>query len=119
MGHFQLVQQMRQCHRDSGGQANGRSNNRLCFGGVAPTTGLNIGIAQAEQDNQALSSLTFGRMKTDVVIIGGGATGSVVAYFLKLLEPSLGVSVVERDPSYELASTPRASGGVRRLFSIP
>lgn len=30
-----------------------------------------------------------------------------------------GVAVIERDPAYELASTPRASGGVRRLFSLP
>jgi glycine/D-amino acid oxidase-like deaminating enzyme len=27
--------------------------------------------------------------------------------------------VIERDPTYSLASTPRASGGVRRLFSLP
>ena len=27
--------------------------------------------------------------------------------------------VVERDPTYGQASTPRASGGVRRLFSLP
>ncbi|NTI52879.1 FAD-binding oxidoreductase, partial [Agrobacterium rhizogenes] len=29
------------------------------------------------------------------------------------------VTVIERDPTYNLASTPRASGGVRRLFSLP
>jgi FAD-dependent oxidoreductase domain-containing protein 1 len=58
-------------------------------------------------------------METDVLVIGGGAVGASVAYFLELLEPGIGVTVVERDPSYELASTPRASGGVRRLFSLP
>ncbi len=58
-------------------------------------------------------------MKTDVAIVGGGAIGASVAYFLKLASPSLGVVVVERDPAYSLASTPRASGGVRRLFSLP
>ena len=58
-------------------------------------------------------------MKTDVVVIGGGAIGAAVAYFLKLLDVSIEVIVVERDPTYSLASTPRASGGVRRLFSIP
>ncbi len=58
-------------------------------------------------------------MKTDVVVIGGGAIGAAVAYFLKLLDTSIGVIVVERDPTYSLASTPRASGGVRRLFSLP
>jgi FAD-dependent oxidoreductase domain-containing protein 1 len=58
-------------------------------------------------------------MKTDVAIIGGGAIGAAAAYFLKLAAPSLGVVVIERDPGYTLASTPRASGGVRRLFSLP
>ena len=58
-------------------------------------------------------------MKSDVVIIGGGAIGAAVAYFLRRHDAAVGVTVVERDPSYALASTPRASGGVRRLFSIP
>lgn len=58
-------------------------------------------------------------MKTDVAIIGGGAIGASVAYFLKTMDPSLSVTVIERDPTYGIASTPRASGGVRRLFSLP
>lgn len=58
-------------------------------------------------------------MKTDILIIGGGAIGSAVAYFLKLKAPGTHVTVVERDPAYGFASTPRASGGVRRLFSLP
>jgi glycine/D-amino acid oxidase-like deaminating enzyme len=58
-------------------------------------------------------------VRTDVVVIGGGAIGAAVAYFVRLLDPSTQVLVVERDPSYGLASTLRASGGVRRLFSLP
>lgn len=58
-------------------------------------------------------------MKTDVCIIGGGAMGAAAAYYLKLSSPSLDVTVIERDPTYTLASTPRASGGFRRLFSLP
>ncbi|NTF97957.1 NAD(P)/FAD-dependent oxidoreductase [Rhizobium rhizogenes] len=58
-------------------------------------------------------------MKTDIVIIGGGAIGAAVAYFLKRTDASVSVTVIERDPTYNLASTPRASGGVRRLFSLP
>src|SRR5690349_19854735 len=58
-------------------------------------------------------------MRTDVVVIGGGVVGAAVAYFLKLLNSSTQVSIVERDPTYSLASTPRGSGGVRRLFSLP
>jgi len=56
---------------------------------------------------------------TDVLIIGGGAIGAAVAYFVRLLDPAAEVTVVERDLTYARASTPRASGGVRRLFSLP
>ena len=58
-------------------------------------------------------------MKTDIVVIGGGAIGTSVAYFIKSLEPATTVIVIERDPTYVEASTPRASGGIRRLFSLP
>jgi glycine/D-amino acid oxidase-like deaminating enzyme len=52
-------------------------------------------------------------------VVGGGAMGAATAYWLKRLDPSVDVTVVERDPTYKLASTPRASGGIRRLFSLP
>src|SRR5215469_11471133 len=58
-------------------------------------------------------------MRADVVVIGGGAIGAAAAYFLRSHAKPCTVAVVERDPSYALASTPRASGGVRRLFSLP
>ena len=55
----------------------------------------------------------------DILIIGGGAIGSAAAYFLRRGPDVPGVLVVEPDPTYALASTPRATGGVRRLFSCP
>ncbi|WP_018602423.1 FAD-binding oxidoreductase [Mycobacterium sp. 155] len=58
-------------------------------------------------------------MRTNIAILGGGAMGLATAYFLKHTDPGLDVTVVERDPTYELASTPRASGGIRRQFSLP
>ena len=58
-------------------------------------------------------------MKTDIVVIGGGAIGAAVAYYVKSADPGIAVTVVERDPTYDLASTPRASGGIRRLFALP
>jgi len=58
-------------------------------------------------------------MHADVVIVGGGAIGSAAAYFLRTHRRACSVAVIERDPGYTLASTPRASGGVRRLFSLP
>ena len=55
----------------------------------------------------------------DVVIIGGGIIGSAIAYFLTASPDFQGeVAVIERDPSYAKASTPRSLGGVRQQFSI-
>ena len=59
------------------------------------------------------------QQSTDVLVIGGGAIGASIAYFLRMRSNPPRVTVVERDPSYTNASTPRASGGVRRLFSGP
>ncbi len=58
-------------------------------------------------------------MQCDVLIIGGGVMGSSAAYFLKTVAPALDVMVVEPDPGYRRAATPRASGGIRQLFSLP
>lgn len=55
----------------------------------------------------------------DVIIVGGGAIGMATAYYLKVADSGCRVALVERDPAYTLASTPRASGGVRRLFALP
>jgi FAD-dependent oxidoreductase domain-containing protein 1 len=59
------------------------------------------------------------RTSYDVVVIGGGAVGLAIAYHLRTHRAPCGVAVIERDPAYSLASTPRASGGVRRLFARP
>jgi FAD-dependent oxidoreductase domain-containing protein 1 len=57
--------------------------------------------------------------KFDVAVIGGGVIGSSVAYFLLTEAPGLAVCVIEPDPTYEFASTLRASGGCRVQFSCP
>ncbi len=55
----------------------------------------------------------------DVVIVGGGVMGCSSAYHLMSREPNLKVAVIERDPTYEFASTPRSAAGVRQQFSLP
>jgi FAD-dependent oxidoreductase domain-containing protein 1 len=57
--------------------------------------------------------------RLDVAIIGAGAIGLAIAYSIRTIDGNCRIAVIEKDPSYSLASTPRASGGVRRLFTLP
>ncbi len=54
----------------------------------------------------------------DVVVIGGGIMGSATAFYLMNGDPTLEVVVVERDPTYEKASTTLSLGNVRIQFSL-
>ncbi len=55
----------------------------------------------------------------DIVIVGGAAVGSSIAYFLKRDGYKGRVAVVEMDPSYQWCATGRAVAGVRQQFSTP
>lgn len=59
------------------------------------------------------------RETADVVIIGGGVIGAAVAYFLTSRGSGSRVTVLEPDPSYARASTPKATGVIRQQFAIP
>ena len=55
-------------------------------------------------------------MKTDVVVVGGGAVGTSIAFHLA--EAGVDVSLLERE-SLSSGSTSRAAGGIRTQFSDP
>ncbi len=59
------------------------------------------------------------RDQFDVVIVGGGIIGAACAYFLAAEDGSLRIAVVEPDPTYARASTPKATGVIRQQFAIP
>ncbi|MES2048754.1 MAG: FAD-dependent oxidoreductase [Pseudomonadota bacterium] len=55
-----------------------------------------------------------------IVIVGGGVIGSAIACFLALHPRFAGsVTVIERDSSYELASSALSAGSIRQQFSTP
>jgi glycine/D-amino acid oxidase-like deaminating enzyme len=59
-------------------------------------------------------------MAQRVAIVGGGAVGSSIAYFLASHPRFRGeVVVVERDPSYRYASSALSASAIRQQFSTP
>lgn len=54
----------------------------------------------------------------DVVIVGGGAIGSAIAYFLAQ-EAGFGgtIAVIERDPTYRTASSALSASGIRQQYT--
>ena len=58
------------------------------------------------------------KAKFDVVIVGGGVMGSSTAYHLVSNDSRLKVAVIEKDPTYQKASSTLSMGNVRIQFSL-
>jgi glycine/D-amino acid oxidase-like deaminating enzyme len=54
-----------------------------------------------------------------VVIVGGGVVGSSIAYFLRVADPTVDVTVIERDPTYARSSSALSAASIRQQFSTP
>ena len=63
--------------------------------------------------------MTAPPVTADIVIVGGAAIGSSIAYFLKRDGFKGRVVVVEKDPSYQWCASGRAVAGIRQQFSTP
>lgn len=55
----------------------------------------------------------------DVLIVGGGVIGCATAFFLRDLGFTGRVVVIEKDPSYQFASTARSAASIRQQFTTP
>jgi FAD-dependent oxidoreductase domain-containing protein 1 len=55
----------------------------------------------------------------DVVVVGGGIMGSSISYNLANDGFDGSILVIEKDPTYEFASTTLSAGGIREQFSLP
>ena len=58
------------------------------------------------------------RLMERIVIAGGGIMGSCIAYHLALAGAASAVTVLEPDPTYEFAATPRAVGAIRLQHAL-
>jgi glycine/D-amino acid oxidase-like deaminating enzyme len=62
----------------------------------------------------------IGKAMRRIVIIGGGAVGSSIAYHLASHPAFRGeITVVERDPTYRIASSSLSASSIRQQFSTP
>ncbi|EKE44001.1 hypothetical protein OCGS_1982 [Oceaniovalibus guishaninsula JLT2003] len=56
-------------------------------------------------------------MQVDIAIVGGGIMGASIAWHLTRADPALRIAVIERDPSFEHASSTATNSCIRQQFS--
>jgi FAD-dependent oxidoreductase domain-containing protein 1 len=72
----------------------------------------------AKQSPEFYEDLLMANNTFDVLIIGGGVMGCATAYYLLKFDPNLIIAILEKDPTYERASTPLSDGNTRIQFNI-
>ncbi len=55
---------------------------------------------------------------TDILIVGGGVMGCAIAYYLLKANESIKITIIERDSTYNRASTTLSEGNIRVQFNI-
>jgi glycine/D-amino acid oxidase-like deaminating enzyme len=89
-------------------------------GGAEDREGLeNTGAAGFPRPGTCVNLTSMTDRSADIVIVGGAAVGSAIAYFLKRDGFGGRVAVVEKDPSYQWCASGRAVAGIRQQFSTP
>jgi FAD-dependent oxidoreductase domain-containing protein 1 len=58
-------------------------------------------------------------IRADIVIVGGGIMAAALAYWLTRLAPATSVVVIERDPTYAMASSALSAASIRQQFTTP
>ena len=56
-------------------------------------------------------------MRADVVIVGAGVMGAAIAWWLRQLDPSRAVLLIERDRTFARASSALSASSIRQQFS--
>jgi len=60
----------------------------------------------------------MGKEQYDVIIVGGGIMGCCSAYYLLSMQDNLNIAIIERDTTYERASTTLSNGNIRHQFAL-
>ena len=59
------------------------------------------------------------RQTVDVAVVGGGVMGAALATWLRTLDPSVSVAVLERDPTWSRASSALSAASIRQQYTQP